>query len=357
MKKLTKLSAVLAIAIIALAIPAWAQTPTEPQSSGGGSGGGSVSVPASILPIEDQATARQYMLGNPVRGSRSVYSDSIDWDFEGTITSVSATGTGAEEILDKLFSAELRYFLTNPNDKVRGWVYLYDAKNNLLFHGTAEYLASIIGKEKPMYDIWMQEIPLLSDVKFAEVLALGEDGTTARRYRLEVNQYGQVKFPPWYSGAPNGLLAVKFNNGTVATYKLAKPVGSSPSSTTETVASWKIEGHYVCAGNVNIIETWNRPTALVDLTHNDIDINLDIDVMGLVQKNGKTYFERPSAMIVTIQREDGSWTPEEPVELDPNGPTTFKGVDPIKFRARFVWREFGLPNLLYTGPEYDGGKG
>ncbi|KKQ21193.1 MAG: hypothetical protein US45_C0008G0016 [Candidatus Nomurabacteria bacterium GW2011_GWA1_37_20] len=310
--------------------------------SGGGGGGGPVGI-STVLPIQSQDQVREFALKNVVRGSRYIHAESLDWNYEGTITSTTVTGTSAENILDKLFVSEMVYRLTNPNDTIQGWVYLYDKQDNLLFYGSAQYLAEIIGKEKPSYNIWMQNIPMLSNVQSAEVLALDVDGKTARRYQLDVIN-GQLLFQPWLAGAPNGILVVRFGDGLLTTYNLAKLISQTPGQTTDSVANWKIDGHHVfVTGQIKIVETWIRPTALVKL---DSQQTLTIDVMGLVQEEGKTYFERPGSMVVT--NDNGK---EGVTTLNPKEPMVFESVNAGTYRLRFNWSKFGQPNTLYTGPE------
>ncbi|MES3031822.1 MAG: hypothetical protein V4699_01100 [Patescibacteria group bacterium] len=309
--------------MLALA-PAWAQS-------------------AISLPIQSQDQVREFALKNVVRGFRSVWSESLDWNDPDKIIYAEVSGNGAENVLNGLFAAELRYKLTNPLDKIRGYVYLYDKFDTLLFYGYAEYTAADLTKGKPQYGIWIQNIPMLRNVSAAEVLVTGEDGVTVNRIQLEVDDHGRLLFQAWMAGAPNGILSVRFTDGSLATYRLEDPVAQTPSQTYEGASDWKIEGHYVFgSGKVNITEAWVRPTALVRLASQQ---TLTIDVMGLVQEDGKTYFERPTAMIVTL--EDGT---EGTVSLNTDGPTDFENVRAGDYRLRFVWDKFGQPNTLYTGP-------
>jgi len=352
MKSIKQFVSLIMVSVIAfVAIPAWAQSETTPSGGGGGSSVGVL--PFDLSVVQSQDRVREYALKSVVKGSRYVSSDSMDWSYSDSVTSVNVTGTSAEDVLDKLFAVEFAYRLTNPDDTVNGWVYLYDKDGGFIFYGNARYTGSSVGAEKPAYNIWMQNIPMLSGVESAEVLALDEDGKTARRYQLGVDVNGRLLFPSWYAGAPNGILAVRFSDGSLVTYNLADGNGQSPDPTKDTVASYKIDGHHVFKdGKVKVLETWVRPTVLLDLSSSQTDGSLVVDVMGLVQDNGQTYFERPTKMVVTL--EDGT---EGEVDLNADGPTTFDNVDAAKYRFRFVWENFGKPNTLYTGPEYSVGKG
>jgi len=306
------------------------------------------------LPIQSQDALREYALVSVTYGYRSVYSDSMDWDFPERFTfSEKVTGNGAEDVLNKLFDIEFVYRLTNPDDKVVGDIDLQDKDGNQVFNGRAEYIASSLAGSVPQYNIWISSVRLpLSNVRSAEVLAISEkDGTTARRYPLEVRQ-GHPFFPPWMAGSPNGILVVRFEDESVMTYQLSKPIGQSPTSTTEPDSAWAIEGHHVVTTGtapesqiVRIIETWNRPTLLLKVTST---AEITFDVVGIVQENGIS-FDRPSEVLYT---QDGvSWTVIiiDPAEVQLNVVVLEIGT----YRVRFNWTRFGKPQTLYTGPEYN----
>mgnify|MGYP001566161102 CR=1 FL=1 len=349
-----KIKAMQFISIICLIIGLTSMSLCAQDSSGSGGGASSVSAVLSTLPIQSQDALREYALANVDHGARYVNSDSMDWNYPGAITYISTNGNGAEDVLDKLFGVEFVYSLTNPNDKIHGYVYLYDKNNRLLFFGYAEYTADDLKKSKPTYNIWIQSVPILSNVQSAEVLALDADGHTARHYYLEVDQYGQVIFQPWMAGSPNGILVVRFKDGSTLTYDLANPIGETPGMTDE-LAAYKIDGHYIYNANgekkltIKIIELWNRPTAFV---RSAIQQDIMVDVMGVVQDNGTTTFERPISMIVTPEGKDRGYL----IPLNGSEPT--RVLMPIgNFRIKWNWIKFGQPNMLYTGPDGGGGKG
>jgi hypothetical protein len=314
-----------------------------------------VPVIPNILPmIESQDRLREYALESVTHGSRHVNADSMDWNYSERFTSSNeVVGDGAEDVLNKLFNVVFRYRLTNPTDMVRGYIYLYDAQDQLVFAGSAEYLVG----QQAQYVIWMQAVSILHSVESAEVLALEKDGTTARRYQLRI-EYGSVIFQPWMAGAENGLLAVKFTDGSLATYRLNNPQVDMPDSTTDGKSSWNIVGHYVYApagGNpkvIKIIETWNMPTAYIEVLAGEV---ITFDVTGIVQKGGVS-FERPLGFTATQQ--DGPWTFSGPLNFT-TGLPQFRLPFAGKYRIRFNWENYGQTVYLYTGPEDDdgGGKG
>lgn len=358
------MGAILALIVSIIAVPqgiAYAQETVVADFGDSGGGGGGDGVIIDGLPmIKSQDALRNYALGITKFGSRSVYAQTLDWNWTENFTHTNAIGAYGEQVLNKLFSAEFVYRLANPEDRIQGYVHLYDGEftesndPSMLFYGYAEYTFVDLMVGKPRYDIWMQHIPLpLANVNSAEVLALGEDGKTANRQQLEINNKGQIMFPPWMAGAPNGILVVNSRGGLV-TYDLANPVGEVPVGSRESSA-WKVDGHYsYMAGGekpivVKIIEIWQRPSVFLDVrTENQI---VTIDVMGIVQKDGETLFERPVSMEVTRQ---GGSTPQT-LTLMP-GPTEYK-FPKGQFRIRFNWTDFGKPNMLYTGPTDGGGKG
>lgn len=334
-----------------------AQVPTvSPYPSGGG--GGNATIITALPMIRSQDALRNYALSIAHFGNRNVQAPSMDWSWPGMITGTEVSGAFGEEILARLFETEFAYKLTNPDDNITGFVYLYDVPFdsevpvNMLFHGSANYSATDLLTGKPQYNIWMLDIPLpLSNVSSAEVLVLDSDGITARRIPIVVKN-GQLMFQPWLAGSPNGILVSRDENGRTTTYDLSNPVGKVPTSLIER-PDYKVDGHYIYETGekpitVKIIETYNRPSVFIRVLGGAV---VTIDVMGLVQEDGKTYFERPGSMEVIPNGKDGGWT----VPLNSDKPTELKWSIG-EFRVRFNWINFGKPNMIYTGP-MDGGKG
>lgn len=311
--------------------------------------------PAAFLPmIQGEDLLRNYALSTVVSGSRHLYSPSMDWNYADSFTSTNVVGTSAEDVLDKLFAAEFKYRISNPADHIEGYVYLYDDVGNLVFYGYARYF--LVDLEKgvgPQYNIWLQDISLLSNADSAEILVLGEDGSTARHIPLDVKS-GKIQFPQHYAGAPNGILAVRFNDGTTTTYRLEKPSAQNPGLTTEgDVPLWSVDGHYriVSSGGgiplkVKIVALYTRPTVTLTVKAGDV---VEFDVTGYVQDNGREYFERPW----------GLFLPEviTPILLNEDGPTTITFPTSGTFRLRFAWDQFGKPHTIYSGPSGGGGGG
>lgn len=305
---------------------------------------------ADELPIVSLDVARTAMLQLVDHGSRSVQSDTMDYGFQGSVTYTSASGNNAEDVLAKLFATNFVYRVINTNDQVNGYIWLYDKFDTLIFFGATSYGASSPEAVKPLYTVWMQNLPLLTNVSSAEVLALDNDGKTANRTYLTVDQYGRVIFQPWMSGSSNGLLSVKFKDGSVKVYDLWSPVGNVPGLETET-ADFKIDGHYVMTlgtnggSTIKIIEAWSRPTVYLTVP---VAQSVSIDVLGMIQEGGVS-FERPYSMEIVPENGGSSIT----YPLSVNG-TTSVFVSAGKHRIIFKWIKFGKPGLLYTGPIYIG---
>jgi hypothetical protein len=337
MKHKLILLAVALVALLSFITPAYADPATDPVSSetttvssGGGGGGGSSS---AVLPIYRQDALRNYALTLVVSGSRYLYADTMDWDFPKRVTWGETNGNGAEDVLRKLSAQNFVFRLLNSNDTVNGYEYLRDKNGSTLFYGYTSF--TLDDTNKPVYQIWMNEIPILSNVESAEILILDEDGKTARRESLKVNEFGQLMFPSWYAGSPNGVMAVSFKDGAVATYPLADPRRNTPGVN---VASpdFVIDGHHLFTdvSVVKIIELWRRPTVYLELS---TDTWVTFDVMGLVQDGSINEFERPTAVQV-----DGQW-----YELPADGKLYIKAG---AHRTLFKWNRFGEPGLIYTGP-------
>lgn len=318
-----------------------------------------VPIPLTLQAIKSPDAMRQYALTIASQASRAVTSSSMDWAYANRFTSTNAFGDSAEDVLDKAFAAPFVYRLTNPTDTLTGYAWVYDNNGNLLFYASTDYTQADLAKSGAQYTLWMQDIPVLNNVDSGEILVVGDDGSTVRQIPLTVNSHNQLMMSQWYAGAPNGILSARFTDGTLATYELWSPTETTPGITSDD-SGFKISGHYILDGvqcptgyscspaTLKIIETYQLPTALLRLP---VDQQINIDVMGLVQQNGNTWFERPYAMIVTAEGKDAGFT----VNLD----TTVAATYPFSAgnqRVRFLFASFGQPSTLYTGPTSGGGS-
>lgn len=316
------------------------------------------SSPTDLSMIKSQDALRNYALSIAKGGERHVWAESMDWDWPGRVSYTNVVGPYGEAILKELFNVELTYRLVNPNDSIQGYVYVYDGEEyrTLLFYGYASYTPTDLESGLPNYNIWMQSIPLpLRNVSSAEILVLNEDGMTADRLEVRVNRHGQLLFQPWLAGAPNGIMAVRFNDGSLVAYNLSSPSGEVPDSSSDKSANYKIAGHYeITAGEgsptLKIIETWELPTTFVTTLGDGSVVNFD--VLGLVQQDGQTKFERPTSMII-----EGNSGDAVTVEMYSDVATPVKFNSAGNYRIRFIWKNFGKPGLIYTVPSHDGGKG
>jgi hypothetical protein len=313
--------------------------------------------PASLPVIQSIDTTRNYAAASVVRGGRGIWSNSMDWDYPERLTQVEATGSSAEEVLQKLFTTKLKYRLTNPGDTVEGWVWLYDASGTQVFSGHARYSGSD-GKSTAQYGIWLQQISLLDGVQDAEILVMDEDGRTANRRNVDVRE-GHILFEPWIAGAPNGILVVRFKDGSLATYRLNNPAMVEPGASNTGGESFKIDGHYTFVGTagkdviVEIVEPWYKPSVYIEVAAGQV---VSFNVSGVVQSDGATRFERPTAVREMLP--NGSLS--EPIRLDWSDKTLLPAIrfsNPGKYRLQFDWVEFGKASTLYTGPTDGGGKG
>jgi len=327
--------------IVALNFSIYAQV-TPP--SGGGGGGGTSNGTSDIYVIQSPDLARDLGLRLVHRGSIYYSSQSIDWDFKGTQTSTNVTGKSAEDVLAQLAAFQYVIRLKNPTDVITVYAYGNDDNGDTLFYGSAQFNVGMKGL--PNIQMYFQWVPILNNVESAEVIPLKEDGTSGQSIRQSLSSNGQLLWQPWISGAPNGLLAVKYKDGSLVTFRLSKPAGQIPGSSNG-MASLNIQGHYVFVGSdapvIDIIEVWNRPTAYFECGKGFITF----DVRGVVQlPDGSTMFERPSA--VTLTDENGNNALQ--YRLLTNGPSAI-GLSGGKYRVRsFDWNLFGKPGLLYVGP-------
>jgi hypothetical protein len=302
------------------------------------------------LPVGSEDQLREYALGQVVRGYRGVGAQSLV-TIDNKPTWVEATGGSAEEVLDKLFSQEIVFGLSNPNDKVTGNLWLYNRDGRALFYGRTDYTVVDLKEGPPSYNIWMQKIPLLERVSAARLLALNLDGVTTHTEFLEVEN-GHIQFPSYLAGVDNGILVVYFDDQTEAVYNLWGVEGHAPSVTTEKSASWQIQSHYVVAGNdttkivVKFIETMSSPTVLLE----DVRAGQTVvfDCLALTYGDNGQYFERPSEVIIT--KTDGSMS-SAPIFTD--GQTSLQ-LEPGSYRLRFTWPTFQKNRQIWYGPDGEG---
>lgn len=314
-----------------------------PVSSGGGGGSGSSS---DISVIQSQDLGRDLGLRLGHRGSIYYSSPSIDWEYPGTQTGTNVVGKNAEDVLAQLATFEYVIRLKNPDDVISVYAYCNDDNGKALFYGPAEFKVG----QKPKIQMWQQELPILNNVQSAEVIPLKDDGTSGQPINLGVSEQGQLLWQYWLSGAPNGLLAVKYTDGRLETYRLSKPVGQSPVPT-EGVASLNIQGHHIFIGAgesplvIDIIAVNEKPTVYFEIPENGW---VKFNVGGVVQlPDGSTMLERPSAMELTDENGNNAF----PYKLLA-GPVQLSGG---KHRVRsFGWDLFGKPNTLYVGPQNGG---
>ncbi len=309
------------------------------------------------LPIHDQAELQNYALSLVSNGSRSVYSTSIDWSWNQTLTYTNMTGaTNAEALIDALVNAQFKYRLANTNDPINGYVYLYDSQNidqwgdhDLLFWGYAQYPAGT----KAKYQFSMQGVPLLmiTNAQSAQVIALNSDGTSGSTYSVNVVN-GHPIFWGWMAGSPNGVLVINGTDGSLTDYDLWKPDPSVQNGMSENGDTWNLPGHYVLRtsstnSSIKIIELWNRPTVYLNTT---VATTTTFDVAGVYQDNsGQTQSERPTA----IEIDAVGTSLHSVIKFDPANPTAI--TFPVgQYRIRFDWNQFGLPNTLYFGQTSDG---
>ncbi len=309
------------------------------------------------LPIRGQDVLRKYALGLPIKGFRAVSAETLV-QLPGENTWVEVRGIGAEDILEKLFKANIKYGLKNASDTVTGWVYLYDASGNQVFAGNAEYMIDQMEKgDGPNYNIWTQNVPLpiKEGVSSAEVIILNDDGqSSGRQIRVDVNERGQVMFQPWLAGADNGILSLRLSEGSTVSYDLWAPVAQLPVNATER-AQWSIRGHTMVPAVVGtnvvvkIIAIYDRPTVTVDILPGQ---TMTVDVIGLIQDQN-IRSERPTH--VYYEQVSGPLVGDADLG---NQSTVVKTGMSGRFRLHFEWNEFGTPNHLYAGPVDDGiGKG
>jgi hypothetical protein len=287
------------------------------------------------------------------------------------LTWAYADGKCGEDILDAMFAVRFHFIPLNTNDNIRGYSYLYDTNYNCLFFGYAEYP---IG-EAPVFKIWMQDIPIMSNVSWAEILVLGKDGQTADHYPLTVEN-GHIKWQEWLCGALNGILVVHFNDNTTTKYDLWNPTPQAPGSVNDNANTYSVDAHYVyhfggvkgkvdetvvettsgggsgsssaddLAAVVKIIEAYKKPSCFIETS---TTLPITFDVLGLYSEYGATMFERPTEMEV----EDQATGVKTPVSLITVGSGTVGPVKKVfpagRYRIVFKWVKFGLPNTIYTG--------
>ncbi len=320
-----------------------------------------IATAALEVPPADSGAARETALKKAVHGFRQVSATSIR-EVGGLPLYVEVWGTSAEDVLKNLFAKAIQYRLDNPEDTVVGQLWLHDESDNTLFYGTAEYTKNAFeaGGTPPQYSIWIQRVPILQDVRSAEILAIGDDGKTANRQRLEVDKDGHVLFPSYLAGAVNGLLVSVLNDGRVVTYRLSDSAVYATPTFGEKHAQWNIAGHHVFGLSkdelviVDVLELWENPTILVTIRAGQ---TIRLDVKGVVQIDGVVSIERPANLIFSREGEsEESSTPGISTDSYTDIPSLRAGTYRIRFPAT-EWKQFAQPTTLYTGPIDNDGNG
>ena len=306
---------------------------------------GVTTLPSQLPMLRDPAALRQYALASVVRGARYVTAESLDWSDPARKTDTQATGVGAEQVIDKLLATEQTYRLLDPKDLVRGFIYLYDANDHLVFYGYAEYKPGV-SKELPKYSVWLQSVTLLEGVTGAELLVVDKDEVTIQRTPM-VLENGRIVVGLNIAGAPNGKLVVHSGN-TAVFYDLWKPEGQGAPSVTEKGGGYEISGHYIFKDTsvVKIIELWQRPTVLVEVTQ---ETTVSVDVAGVIQTGTNTTIERPTEVIVS------DVTGKQLGVVQTNGGIIQLKLGPGKYRLLYTWKLFGQPENIYVPT--NGGRG
>jgi len=315
-----------------------------------------VCVSAQRLPVVSEDNLRNYALGQGARGYRWVESPSMA-PIPGSPLYAVVEGDGAEDVLAKLLAKEIAYTIQNPMDRIKSYVRVYDVNGMLLFSGEAEYgLEDVSGKGGgPSYSIWMHVIPMGENVASANILVFDEKGRTQDSIPLRVED-GRLLFPPYFAGAPNGILVVRTQDGNVLTYRLSDPRPTSPGFTFDSGSTYQISGHHVYLQNrdetiyVDFVEVHYLPTVYLEFRKEQ---QIVVDVQGLLNKNGATFVERPSGLYYETADGQGGY-----MALNTDNATTVRLPGDGKYRFRFVWVDFGKPNNIYFPTPDDGnGKG
>ena len=309
---------------------------------------------SSIPPISSADETRLAALTNVVSGSRYVYSEGIDYNQAGSVTYTNVTGTnGAIDIVKKLLAAEFRYAMFNTNDMIQGYIYLNDTCGNLIWFGGASFKrADLLAGEKAVYRLWMQYLPILQSVNWAQVIALEEDGTTGRQYYLDVSSCNQVMWPPWMSGTKNTILQVQYLNGSNVTYRVSNPVATAPAKTVEQ-STFAFDHHYIYSGTngsvlqMQILEMDEKPSVTLENVVGLQRVNLD--VQAYVYGKGGGYWERATNVMVMPM----GYTNVFIIGLNPGAATEI--TVPYACTMRFSWPTLGNNRTIYAGPEYYGG--
>ncbi|GEM_PF-3289033 len=312
-------------------------------------------VMAPTAPWTSPAAARNYALAHCVSGQVSIQSQTMDYSFSGSMTYTNVSGICAEDILAKLAKIDFKFRLLNPEDTITEYLWLVDGEGHTSFFGSVQFtLADIAKNGQPRCEYWQQGLHIFDNVQSAEVIALLPDGSTGNISAVEVDQNGHLVLWPWMLGASNGLLAVRYVDGSVQIYQLNSPVHVSPAQD-DTGSSFAMPGHYVFKDPslISILETYNLPTAFVETTSDNETITLDVGGV-YTDPQGNTVVERPYSVEVSSPA-NGDPTSVKYIDL-PAAASTITLPKKATYRMMFHWANFGQNNTLYAGP-YNGGGG
>jgi hypothetical protein len=301
----------------------------------------SSATPAEINALRSPDALRNYALSRAVIGYVQDSCPSLDWNFKDNHSRESTNGTCAEDVLQKLAGVKLSYRITNPNDKITSYAYLFDADKNYLFGGSSTY--DVGGKEQTVI-LYQYRVPMFSNVSSAEVIGTDDTGASVRTIQTITVTSGKAMIDPWITGKSNGLLVLHYKDGTSETIDLGtgRQNGDINVGNSQTM---KIDNHYIFEdpAKITITALYERPTVYFTTT---VDINPDFDVAGIFSDNqGQTAVEVPETIYVSVDGGAETTVSIAKVKKFPAGHA---------YRVRFEWNEFGNPGTFYVGPVYDG---
>ncbi|MES3031157.1 MAG: hypothetical protein V4697_01950 [Patescibacteria group bacterium] len=307
----------------------------------------------ALLSIGSLVHLRLTALDNVVRGVWRIESTAIDSTYENSQTIIEATGSGAEQVVDRLCQGEPEYRLLTTNATITGYLYLYDVRSNVLWFAAVQWNgAEDEAGLEPDYSMTLMYQPLFSGVQSAHVNAFDSTGNIGQIHSLEVTESTQLLWPPFMCGSTNTELVVYYTNGSVTNYKVSDPVPKSleVQGVQRKTVSFEGANHYRfnVQSHTNIGGTYTkRPTFMVSVTNGQYYVGFD--VCGIVYINGQGVLIRPTRIYFLPPGVEPGSPGGFDFPMDQNGPTYL--LVSTTYRIYFEWDpSFNPPQSVYAGP-------
>lgn len=314
-------------------------------------------------PIQSREVTKVASMSTVARGVIEMQSsdpNGIDYTYSNSVTTVTVTGQGLRKIREQLLATPLKYRLHHTNTELYGYLSFFDSASNLLWFGFTQFSAAqAVPGFVPDYTLWMQALPILTDIASANLFITNSLGQgSVYPYDLEISD-GRVLWPPFMSETENATLSTVQKDGALVNYPVMNPVPKVvvPVSQTATVSLENEHIYTYTANSLTLISITvsNRPIIELKVT-GGIPVGVGFDIFGVSEVNGQLVTNRPTHIVFVtegMQPGQGDFT----FPLSQTEPTYFPVSSAVNYIIYFLgWPDHFDPRplLQYGGPSQVG---